>query len=273
MLKTKTGPHGRPASIDPLWSALREEAQALAQAEPTLATMAYTSVLCHETFDEAVAARIGQKLGSVDLPPLLLRDMAGEAFENDREIGLAARADIMAVFERDPACEARIEPLLFLKGFLALQAHRVANWYWTAGRKPVAQLLQMRSSEALGVDIHPGARIGRGIMMDHATGVVVGETAVIGDDVSMLHGVTLGGTGKERGDRHPKIGRSVLIGAGASILGNIKIGDCSRVAAGSVVLRDVPPCKTVAGVPAKVVGEAGCSEPSYRMDQMLKDDG
>lgn len=258
------------AKIDPLWSAVRDEAEALASAEPALATMAHTAVLCHSSFEEAVIARVSQKLGSPDLPALLLRDLAGEAFEQDPKLGVAARADIAAVHQRDPACKSRLEALLFLKGFHAVQGHRVAHWHWRRGREAVARLIQMRMSEMFGVDIHPNAVMGKGVMMDHATGVVIGETAVIGDDVSMLHGVTLGGTGKEQEDRHPKIGDSVLIGAGAKILGNIKIGHCSRIAAGSVVLQEVPPCKTVAGVPAKVVGEAGCPEPSQSMDQILK---
>lgn len=269
MFSTKRETPRKTASIDPLWTTLRQEAEGLAQAEPALATLAHTAILSHERFEDAIAARMAQKLGSPDLPALLLRDMAGEAFADDPKIVAAARADVGAVYHRDPACRSPLEPVLFLKGFQALQAHRVAHWYWSRGRLEVARLIQMRVSEAFGVDIHPGARIGRGIMMDHATGVVVGETAVVEDDVSMLHGVTLGGTGKESEDRHPKIGASVLIGAGASILGNIRIGHCSRVAAGSVVLKEVPPCTTVAGVPAKVVGEAGCPEPSQRMDQMF----
>ncbi|MEM9725950.1 MAG: serine O-acetyltransferase [Pseudomonadota bacterium] len=259
---------GSTTAIDPLWTALREQADALAREEPALATLAHTAILAHDHFADAVAARIAQKLGSPDLPTLLLRDMAAEAFENDARLDLAARADLGAVVQRDPACRAALEPLLYLKGYLALQAHRVAHWYWSQGRQGVARLIQMRVSEVLAVDIHPGARIGKGIMMDHATGVVIGETAEVGDGVSMLHGVTLGGTGKESEDRHPKIGRSVLIGAGASILGAIRIGDCSRVAAGSVVLKEVPPCTTVAGVPAKVVGEAGCPEPGMEMDHL-----
>lgn len=257
------------ASVDPLWSALRTEAEQLARDESALATMAHTAVLSHESFEDAVASRVSQKLGSMDLPALLLRDMAAEAFEDDPAMIEAARADLRAVVQRDPACRTPLEPLLFLKGFQALQSYRVANWHWRNNRSAVARLLQMRISEVFGVDIHPGATIGKGIMMDHATSIVVGETAVVGDDVSMLHGVTLGGTGKESEDRHPKIGHSVLIGAGAKILGNIRIGHCSRVAAGSVVLKEVPPCKTVAGVPAKVVGEAGCSEPSQSMDHLF----
>ena len=164
----------------------------------------------------------------------------------------------MAVYERDPACHRLMQPLLFFKGYQAVQAYRLGHWLWTEGRRDLAYFVQMRVSEVFGVDIHPAARIGRGIMIDHAHSIVIGETAVVGDNVSMLHSVTLGGTGKEEEDRHPKIGNGVLIGAGAKVLGNIKVGNCSRIAAGSVVLPDVPPCKTVAGVPARIVGEAGC---------------
>ena len=175
----------------------------------------------------------------------------------------------MAIFDRDPATGRFIEPVLYYKGFHAIQTHRLAHWLWGKSRKDFARYLQSRASVVFQCDIHPAARIGRGIFLDHATGLVVGETAVIEDDVSMLHGVTLGGTGKEEGDRHPKIRRGVLLGAGATILGNIEVGQCSRVAAGSVVVRPVPRNVTVAGVPARVVGEAGCAEPSVTMDQML----
>jgi serine O-acetyltransferase len=162
-----------------------------------------------------------------------------------------------------------LQPILYFKGFQAMQAYRVAHWLWTQGRRDLAYFVQMRSSEVYGVDIHPAARIGKGIMIDHAHSIVIGETAVVGDNVSMLHSVTLGGTGKEKEDRHPKIGDEVLIGAGAKVLGNITVGCCSRIAAGSVVLEDVPPAMTVAGVPAKVVGSAGCEHPSVTMNQLL----
>ena len=192
-----------------------------------------------------------------------------EAMEGDCGIHDAVRADLQAVEERDSACHELYVPFLYFKGFHALQAYRVAHWLWKQGRRAMARFLQMRSSEVFGVDIHPAARIGKGIMIDHAHSIVIGETAVVGDNVSMLHSVTLGGTGKEEEDRHPKIGDGVLIGAGAKVLGNITVGNCSRIAAGSVVLHDIAPCKTVAGVPAKVVGEAGCAQPSVSMDQLL----
>jgi serine O-acetyltransferase len=207
------------------------------------------------------------------MPEQLLREIADEAIAADPWIGSAARADLVATHERDPACERFLEPLLYFKGFQALQAHRVAHWLWGQGRRDMAQFLQARVSEVFGVDIHPAARMGQGIMIDHAHSIVIGETARVGDNVSMLHSVTLGGTGKEHGDRHPKIGDGVLIGAGAKVLGNIHVGHCSRIAAGSVVLQDVEPLKTVAGIPAKVVGEAGCATPSLSMDHLFPGGG
>jgi len=176
------------------------------------------------------------------------------------------------VFERDPACHRLMQPLLYFKGYQAIQSYRLGHWLWQQGRKDLAYFIQMRVSEMFGVDIHPAARIGRGIMVDHAHSIVIGETAVVGDNVSMLHSVTLGGTGKEDDDRHPKIGNGVMIGAGAKVLGNIRVGNCSRIAAGSVVLEEVPPCTTVAGVPARIVGSAGCDQPSISMDQILHED-
>jgi serine O-acetyltransferase len=203
------------------------------------------------------------------MSPQLLREIADEAYGEDEAIGQAARADIAAVFERDPACHRMLEPILYFKGFQAVQAYRIAHWLWRQGRADLAYFIQMRMSEQFGVDIHPAARIGKGIMIDHAHSIVIGETAVVGDNVSMLHSVTLGGTGKADGDRHPKIGDGVLIGAGAKVLGNIRVGHCSRIAAGSVVLHEVPPCTTVAGVPARVVGEAGCAQPAVSMDHRI----
>jgi serine O-acetyltransferase len=259
----------RPAALDPVWTSIRNEAEAMAAAEPLVASLVHAVILRHDTLEAALSFRLAQKLGDGDIGVMAMREIADEAFAADPAIGRAARADIAAVRERDPACHRFIDPVLFFKGFQALTAHRVAHWLWRTGRTDLALHLQMRMSETFSIDIHPGARLGQGIMIDHAHAIVIGETAVVGDDVSMLHDVTLGGTGKEDGDRHPKIGQGVLIGAGAKILGNIRVGAFSRVAAGSVVLSDVPPCKTVAGVPAKVVGDAGCSHPSQSMDQML----
>ncbi|MCI4660273.1 MAG: serine O-acetyltransferase [Neomegalonema sp.] len=266
-------PQPRPAALDPVWDRIREEARLMAEAEPMLASMAHTVILNQRRFEDALAYRIAQKLGCEELSNLSLRTLIFETYRIAPALGAAARADVVAVYERDAACRSYLQPVLFFKGFLGLQAYRIAHHLWRAGRLDLASALQVRISEVFGMDIHPGARIGKGILIDHATGVVIGETAVIEDDVSMLHGVTLGGTGKEAGDRHPKIGRGVLIGANASILGNIRVGHCSRVGAGSVVLHDVADCKTVAGVPARVVGDAGCDHPSQSMDHQVDEDG
>ena len=257
------------ASLDPVWTALRQEAEAVARAEPLMASLVHAGVLHHDSLERALSFRIAQKLASPEMSDLILREIVDAAYGNDKALGVAARADMLAVFERDPACHRYLQPLLYFKGYQALQCYRIGHWLWTDQRRDMAYFFQMRTSEVFGVDIHPGARVGRGVMIDHAHSIVIGETAVVGDNVSMLHSVTLGGTGKTLGDRHPKIGSGVLIGAGAAVLGNITIGRCSRIAAGSVVLEDVPPCKTVAGVPARIVGEAGCAEPSKSMDQLL----
>lgn len=257
------------AKLDPVWSRVRDEAREIVEREPLLGSMVHATVLHHDGFEDALSYRIAQKLATPDMSALILQDIARQAMASNKGLGSAARADVVAVYERDPACDRYIQPLLYFKGFLAVQAYRVAHHLWENGRQDMALFLQMRASEAFSVDIHPNARIGRGIMIDHAHAIVIGETAVVGDNCSLLHSVTLGGTGKTDGDRHPKVGHGVLIGAGAKILGNISIGHCSRVAAGSVVLSDVPPCKTVAGVPAKVVGDAGCEQPSLQMDQIM----
>jgi serine O-acetyltransferase len=265
MAETKS----RVASVDPVWRRVREEAFEAVKAEPLLGGLVHSSVLHHSSLERAFAYRFSMKLASSEMSEQILREIADEAYVAEAELGQAARADIMAVYDRDPACHRFIQPILFFKGFQAVQAYRVGHWLWTQGRTDLAYFVQMRVSEVFGVDIHPAARIGKGIMIDHAHSIVIGETAVVGDNVSMLHSVTLGGTGKEDGDRHPKIGNGVMIGAGAKVLGNIHVGYCSRIAAGSVVLHDVPHNTTVAGVPAKVIGEAGCSQPSVTMDQLI----
>ncbi|MEM1313154.1 MAG: serine O-acetyltransferase [Pseudomonadota bacterium] len=255
--------------LDPVWSRIRDDALAMLEREPVLGSLVHATVLHHDAFEDALAYRIAQKLASPDLSALILQDIARQVMAQDKGIGAAARADIVAVYERDPACHSYLQPILFFKGYQAVQAYRISHRLWKDGRKDVAYAFQMRASEVFGVDIHPGAKVGRGIMIDHAHSIVIGETAVVGDNCSMLHSVTLGGTGKSDGDRHPKIGAGVLLGAGAAVLGNITVGACSRVASGSVVLKDVPPCKTVAGVPAKVVGDAGCDQPSLSMNQQV----
>ncbi|MFQ6553317.1 serine O-acetyltransferase [Aestuariibius insulae] len=256
--------------VDPVWSRIETEAEEAVRSEPLLGGLVHSSILHHRSLEGALAFRISLKLASPEMSEQILRELADEGFAKDGELIAAARADLVAVYERDPACHRLMQPLLYFKGFQAVQAYRLGHWLWQEGRRDLAYFVQMRVSEVFGIDIHPAARIGRGIMIDHAHSIVIGETAVVGDNVSMLHSVTLGGTGKEDDDRHPKIGDGVLIGAGAKVLGNIEVGHCSRIAAGSVVLGDVPPMKTVAGVPARIVGEAGCSQPSVTMDQLLK---
>ncbi|TCR85439.1 serine O-acetyltransferase [Rhizobium sp. BK376] len=257
--------------VDPIWDSMRDEARAAAERDPLLAAFLYSTIINHRSLEECVIYRICERLDHPDMQAVLLRQTFEEMLADWPEWGSILRVDIQAVYDRDPACLRFMEPVLYFKGFHAIQTHRLAHWLYNHGRRDFALYLQSRSSSVFQTDINPAARIGKGIFLDHATGVVVGETAVIGDNVSVLHGVTLGGTGKEGSDRHPKIANGVLIGAGAKILGNIQIGHCSRIAAGSVVLKEVPPKTTVAGVPAKVVGEAGCSEPSRLMDQIVRD--
>jgi serine O-acetyltransferase len=257
------------AEVDPVWERIQDEAREAIAVEPLLGGMIHGTVLHHPNLEAALSFRMSQKLASAEMSEQILREIADEAFREDPSLGESARADIVAVYERDPACHRFLQPLLYFKGFQAIQAYRVGHWLWKQGRKDLSYFIQMRVSEIFGIDVHPAAVVGKGIMIDHAHSIVIGETAVVGDNVSMLHSVTLGGTGKEDDDRHPKIGDGVLIGAGAKVLGNITVGHCSRVAAGSVVLEAVPPMKTVAGVPAKIVGEAGCAQPSITMDQLL----
>jgi serine O-acetyltransferase len=257
--------------VDPVWARVRAEAADIVEREPALAPFIFSAVLHHETLEASVVYRLTERLDHHDVPAQLIRQAYADALEDEPGIGDAFRADIVATVDRDPAVDRCIEPVLYFKGFHAIQTHRLAHWLWNKGRKDFAYYLQSRSSAEFQCDIHPAARIGRGIFLDHATGLVIGETSVVGDDVSMLQDVTLGGTGKEDGDRHPKIQNGVLIGAGAKILGNIEIGHCSRIAAGSVVLKAVPNNVTVAGVPAKVIGEAPCAEPSRMMDQLFSE--
>jgi serine O-acetyltransferase len=258
------------SAIDPVWSRICDEARGAVRDEPLLGALIHAGLLHHPSLERALAYRFSLKLASGEMSEQLLREIADEAYSSEPDIGAAARADLVAVYDRDPACHRFLQPILFFKGFQALQSYRIAHWLWGQGRRDMAYFVQMRTSEMFGVDIHPAARIGRGVMIDHAHSIVIGETAVVGDNVSMLHSVTLGGTGKEEEDRHPKIGNGVLIGAGAKVLGNIRVGENSRIAAGSVVLADVPCCKTVAGVPARIVGDAGCDQPASEMDQILK---
>jgi len=271
MHKSSTAAKPQVQSYDPIWTQVRSEAEETSANEPVLASLIYATILSERSLEDAICHNLAYRLQpSVDTG--LLNKTFREVLAGDPSLGDIFRADIMAVAKRDPACRRFIEPLLYFKGFLALQTHRFAHRLFQDGRRDFALFLQSLSSRVFGVDIHPAARMGRGIMLDHATGIVIGETAVVGDNCSMLHGVTLGGTGNERGDRHPKIGCGVMMGAGAKVLGNIKIGDCVRIAAGSVVLQDVPPRRTVAGVPARDIGPAGCEEPALAMNQFVKDE-
>lgn len=254
---------------DAVWAQVRDEAAEAVMDEPLLGALVHAGLLHHHSLEAALAFRFSLKLASGEMSEQILREIADHAYASTPSLGDAARADLLAVYDRDPATHRLIQPILFFKGFQALQAYRMGHWLWQQGRRDMAYFVQMRCSECFGVDIHPAAVIGTGVMIDHAHSIVIGETATVGNDVSMLHSVTLGGTGKEDGDRHPKIGDGVMIGAGAKVLGNIRVGHHSRIAAGSVVLHEVPCCKTVAGVPARVIGDAGCPEPSQSMNQLL----
>ncbi|WP_312162847.1 serine O-acetyltransferase [Phenylobacterium sp.] len=258
-----------PSAAPPVWAALRMESERAAKAEPALASLLNAVVLSHQDLGAALSYQLARKLGDQELRAMSLRELADAAYAADPRLVDIAEADLKAVFERDPACKGYVQPFLFFKGFQALQTQRVAHWLWRQGRETIALYLQSRMSEIFQVDIHPATKIGSGVFIDHGTGIVIGETAVIGDDVSLLQGVTLGGTGAERGDRHPKIGNGVLLGAGAKVLGNITIGDYAKVASGSVVLKPVPPHCTAAGVPARLVNCPTCEEPARSMDHTL----
>jgi serine O-acetyltransferase len=260
-----------PAKAPPVWAALRNEALQTAKSEPSLASLVNAVILRHDTLADALSFQLARKLGDQELRAMSLRETIEEAIATDSGLLPAVEADLRAVFERDPACKGYLQPFLYFKGFLAIQTHRIAHWLYSRGREPLAFYLQSRMSELFQVDINPAARIGAGLFFDHGTGIVIGETAVVGDDVSMLHGVTLGGTGAHRGDRHPKIGKGVLLGAGAKVLGNIHVGDYAKIASGSVVLKDVPAHCTAAGVPARLVNCPTCDEPARSMDQTLSD--
>ncbi len=262
-------PTAKLAVHDPVWTEIRDSAARLAASEPVLASLLYATVLNQSRLEDALAYLLSQRLSTVETPALAMQQLIEAAFQDDPEIGAALRCDLVAVYERDPACKSYLEPLLYFKGFHALQGYRIANWLLRSGRRGLAMYLQSRISEVFAVDINPAARIGRGILIDHGTGVVIGETAVVEDGVSLLQGVTLGGTGKETGDRHPKIRKGSLIGANATVLGNIEIGECARVGGGSVVLINVPAHCTAAGVPAKIIGCAGSDAPARDMQQQF----
>lgn len=259
-------------SDDFIWQTIRQETREQAESEPALASFLHASILKHDSFEQALSYHLAQKLGSPTINAVQARDIIQEALHSQPCIGKAARADIKAVYERDSACQYYNLPLLYFKGYQALQSYRVAHWLWKQNRKAIAYFFQSQIALTFGVDIHPAARLGKGIMLDHATGIVIGETAVVEDDVSILQDVTLGGTGKEHSDRHPKVRRGVLIGAGAKILGNIEIGEGAKVGAGSVVLKPVDPHTTVVGVPAVVVGRPRSQNPAWDMNHEISCD-
>ena len=256
-------------SDDRVWREIREEVGREARREPMLASFLHATILNHARLEDALSFRLAEKLESPNLHAMQLREVIDEAFAGSPDFGEVVRADLEAVRSRDPACTGLSQPLLYFKGFHALEAYRVSHRLWEQGRVALALHLQNRISEVFAVDIHPAARLGRGLFFDHGTGVVIGETAVVEDDVSMLHGVTLGGTGKETGDRHPKIGRGVLLSVGAKVLGNVRVGEGAKIGGGSVVLQDVPPHTTAVGVPARLVGRPRTEQPALEMDQTL----
>ncbi|AAF79319.1 F14J16.18 [Arabidopsis thaliana] len=239
---------------DDVWIKMLEEAKSDVKQEPILSNYYYASITSHRSLESALAHILSVKLSNLNLPSNTLFELFISVLEESPEIIESTKQDLIAVKERDPACISYVHCFLGFKGFLACQAHRIAHTLWKQNRKIVALLIQNRVSESFAVDIHPGAKIGKGILLDHATGVVIGETAVVGDNVSILHGVTLGGTGKQSGDRHPKIGDGVLIGAGSCILGNITIGEGAKIGSGSVVVKDVPARTTAVGNPARLIG-------------------
>lgn len=257
---------------DPIWQTIRQETRAQAESEPALASFLHATILNHNTLEAALSFHLANKLANPAISGLQIREIIETALDQDASIGAAVRCDIRAIYDRDPACDSYAIPFLYLKGFHALEAHRVAHYLWNKGRKSMAYFIQSHIAVTFGVDIHPAAKIGKGVMFDHATGIVIGETTVIEDDVSILQGVTLGGTGKESGDRHPKIRRGVLISAGAKILGNIEIGEGAKVGAGSVVLKAVPAHTTVVGVPAVVVGRPTTESPALNMNHEISCD-
>jgi serine O-acetyltransferase len=254
---------------DQIWETIRSEAEEQVKQEPMLAGFFYATILNHNSLEDALSFLLSSKLESSMLSSASVRDLIDEAYKNDPYIAEAIREDISAVCQRDPACLGFYSILLYYKGYHALQAYRAAHYFWNQDRKSLAVYFQSRISEVFAVDIHPAAKIGKGILIDHATSVVIGETAVVEDYVSMLHEVTLGGTGKETGDRHPKVRHGVLISAGAKILGNVEIGENAKVGAGAVVLEDVPPHTTVVGIPAKVVGTPTAESPALEMNHSL----
>jgi len=255
----------------PIWLCLRQEASDALTAEPSLASMLYSTILSHDDLASALSYHIARKLGDDAMRGITVREMVQKIYADDPSLVEFAEADLQAVYERDPAAKGYMQAFMYFKGFLSLQIYRVSHRLWQQGRQTMAHFLQSRVSELFQIDINPAARIGKGVFLDHGTGIVIGETAVVGNDCSILQGVTLGGTGAERGDRHPKVGKGVLLGAGANVLGNITIGDYAKIASGSVVLKPVPAHCTAAGVPAKLINCKTCEDPARQMDHTMPD--
>ncbi|PAV01968.1 serine O-acetyltransferase [Arsenophonus sp. ENCA] len=253
--------------LEEIWTIIKQEGEILANCEPILASFFHETLLKHDNLGNALSYILANKLATPIMPAITVREIIQDAYKNDKQMIAYAARDLKAIVQRDPAVDKYSIPLLYLKGFHALQAYRIGHWLWKVDRTTLATYLQSQISVSFGVDIHPAASIGYGIMLDHATGIVIGETAVVENDVSILQSVTLGGTGKTGGDRHPKVREGVMIGAGAKILGNIEIGKGAKIGAGSVVLHHVPPHTTVAGVPARKVGTPNSKKPSLDMDQ------
>ena len=254
-----------------IWQELQRQASQMAAAEPMLASYYHTSILNHASFEAALVHQVSARLHSETITELMLKEVFGDCIHRCPDILNAALLDIIACYERDPACDNYCRPFIYFKGYIAIQAYRFAHCLWQQGRRALARYIGFRSSILFDVDIHPAAKIGAGVMFDHATGIVIGETAVVGNDVSMLHGVTLGGTGCESGDRHPKVGSGVMISCGVKVLGNITVGDGAKIGGGSVVLESVPAHVTVVGVPAKIMGEETDPVPSLSMNQSITD--
>lgn len=257
-------------SNDPIWNFIQQEAQQLSSEEPLLADFFQRAVLQHSRLEEVVVHILSETFAASAIDPKDIRAVITQALDSDPEIGVSIRRDIEAAFQRDAACKHYLMPLIYFKGFQALQLYRISHWLWKNQRFSFALFMQNNISERFAVDIHPAARLGNGIMIDHATGLVIGETAIVGNDVSILHSVTLGGSGCQKGDRHPKIGNGVLLAAGAKVLGNISVGEGVKVGAGSLVLESVPDHVTVAGVPAKIVGTPAEENPALEMDQYIE---
>ena len=256
--------------VNETWKEIRDETKKRAEAEPVLASFFHATVLEHDSFSSTLANQLANDLSNASVQPMMLRRVIKETIDSTENMISDIADDLLATKERDPACKYFSTPLLFYKGFRALQSHKVSHWLWNNERHTLALFIQSRASEVYGIDIHPAAKIGKGVMIDHGTGVVIGETSVVEDNVSIFQGVTLGGTGKQSGDRHPKVREGVLLSAGAKVLGNVEVGKNAKVAAGSVVLSDVKEGTTVAGIPAIEVGKSGQKSPAYEVDHKIE---